>query len=336
MAYTPHQQAMISLARRLSRNDTPIVQRALLEAMAVESNFRNIKYGDRDSVGVLQQRPSQGWGPASETPAQDINQFLTRARRNSRGFRGTAGQLAQSVQRSAFPGRYDQRERQANELLGGKIGKGKVATIAPAPPAGGGSMFGGAREVLLNTLVQRNQAFISGREEDAPSALEMVQAVRAAGAMQGSAQPTSGSIKFAAQDGTRSPREKSVVQLAQQYLGTPYSWGGGGPGGPSKGFGRGANTVGFDCSSFLQFVWAKQGVKIPRVTYDQWRAGSVVNKKSLRPGDAVFFRPGQRGPEHVGMYIGGGKFIEAPGTGKTIRVSNLSGRSDFMGARRFG
>jgi murein DD-endopeptidase MepM/ murein hydrolase activator NlpD len=133
MAYTPHQKAMIALARRLSANDTPKVQRALLEAMAVESNFRHLNYGDRDSVGVLQQRPSQGWGPASETPAQDINQFLQRARRNAKGFRGTAGQLAQSVQRSAFPERYDQRLNQANELLRGAVPKGAAGTLGKAP-----------------------------------------------------------------------------------------------------------------------------------------------------------------------------------------------------------
>lgn len=127
-----------------------------------------------------------------------------------------------------------------------------------------------------------------------------------------------------------------AVALAREYLGTPYSWGGGGPGGPSRGFGRGAATVGFDCSSLLQFVWAKQGVSIPRVTYDQWKAGVAVPKRALRPGDAVFFRPGQRGPEHVGMYIGNGMFIQAPKTGDVVKISRLDSRSDYMGARRYG
>ncbi len=127
-----------------------------------------------------------------------------------------------------------------------------------------------------------------------------------------------------------------AVALARKYLGTPYSWGGGGPTGPSRGFGRGANTVGFDCSSLLQFVWAQQGVKIPRVTYDQWRAGVPVARRALRPGDAVFFRPGSRGPEHVGMYVGNGLYIQAPKTGDVVKISRLADRSDFMGARRYG
>jgi cell wall-associated NlpC family hydrolase len=48
----------------------------------------------------------------------------------------------------------------------------------------------------------------------------------------------------------------------------------------------------------------------------------------------VFFHPGPKGPEHVGIYIGSGQFIESPRTGLTIRISKLDGRSDYMGARR--
>lgn len=109
---------MIGLAKRLSRADPERVRKALLEAMAVEANFRNVGYGHLDSEGVLQQRPSQGWGAAGETAAQDIMQFLTRARRTNRNFQGTAGQLAQAIQRSAFPERYDQRRSEVEALLG--------------------------------------------------------------------------------------------------------------------------------------------------------------------------------------------------------------------------
>lgn len=126
-----------------------------------------------------------------------------------------------------------------------------------------------------------------------------------------------------------------AVALARQQIGTPYSWGGGNLSGPTTGIGRGAATKGFDCSSLLQFVYGKQGVKIPRVTYDQFKTGTPVAQNQLRPGDAVFFHPGPQGPEHVGMYLGGGKFIEAPHTGASVRISELAGRSDFMGGRRY-
>jgi hypothetical protein len=97
---------------------SPRVRLAAFEAAIVESGVHNLNYGDRDSLGPFQQRPSQGWG----TPAQILNpvyaatQFVSRAVAADRGGL-SAGQLAQSVQRSAFPERYDQRASQAASLL---------------------------------------------------------------------------------------------------------------------------------------------------------------------------------------------------------------------------
>ena len=119
---------------------------------------------------------------------------------------------------------------------------------------------------------------------------------------------------------------KGIVRLAMQYVGTPYVWGGESP-------------SGFDCSGLLQYLYAKKGISIPRVTYDQFKAGVAVSKGQLKPGDAVFFRgadPKGGLPGHVGIYIGGGRFIEAPGRGKVVRISYLKGRSDYVGARRYG
>lgn len=127
-----------------------------------------------------------------------------------------------------------------------------------------------------------------------------------------------------------------LITEAKRWLGTPYSWGGGSTKGPTKGFGRGAGTTGFDCSSFIQYLNAKRGVSVARVTYDQWRQGAPVSAQGLQPGDAVFFHPGKRGPEHVGMYIGNGQYIHAPKTGDVVKISNLADRSDFMGGRRYG
>jgi hypothetical protein len=91
--------------------------RAAFAAAWVESRFRNLNYGDRDSLGVFQQRPSQGWG----TPQQVMNveyaarKFFETAQRVSQD--GTPGQLAQRVQRSAFPLRYDEQITNADALL---------------------------------------------------------------------------------------------------------------------------------------------------------------------------------------------------------------------------
>lgn len=111
-----------AVRRAKKRGASPRVIKALVEAGLVESNLQHERYskpgsGDRDSVGFLQQRPSQGWGPPGESVERDTDQFLEKAMRLNRGFRGSAGQLAQAVQRSAFPGRYDERSGEAEQIL---------------------------------------------------------------------------------------------------------------------------------------------------------------------------------------------------------------------------
>lgn len=119
-----------------------------------------------------------------------------------------------------------------------------------------------------------------------------------------------------------------VINAAKGALGTPYSWGGGTPSGPTKGFGRGANTVGFDCSSLVQMAWAKAGVQLPRTTYEQIKVGQAVpNLAQARPGDLLFPSTG-----HVQMYLGDGKVIEAPRTGGKVQI--VPARSKYIAIRR--
>lgn len=119
-----------------------------------------------------------------------------------------------------------------------------------------------------------------------------------------------------------------AINAAKQYIGTPYSWGGGSPSGPTYGIERGANTKGFDCSSLVQMAWARAGVKIPRVTYDQMKIGKAVpNISQAKPGDLLFPSSG-----HVQMYLGNGKVIEAPQTGGHVQIVPL--RSSYTAIRR--
>ena len=151
--------------------------------------------------------------------------------------------------------------------------------------------------------------------------------------------PATGSALGYANDIPIPPTSKigaAVVRAALQMRGVPYSWGGGGAGGASKGIAQGANTVGFDCSGLTQYAFAKYGVTIPRVSYEQFRAGTPVPVNAMKPGDLVFFHPGSNGPGHVGIFIGNGKFLQAPQTGDVVKISELSGRSDLVGVRRFG
>jgi hypothetical protein len=105
----------LALAQARRMDASPKVTLALVEAGIVESNLRNLPYGDRDSLGFLQQRPSQGWRcPRNITCASW--DFLRRAIPIENNY-PTSGSLAQAVQRSAFPDRYDQAEARARQVI---------------------------------------------------------------------------------------------------------------------------------------------------------------------------------------------------------------------------
>lgn len=118
-----------------------------------------------------------------------------------------------------------------------------------------------------------------------------------------------------------------IIALGMQQLGTPYSWGGGGLNGASRGFAQGANTVGFDCSSLMQFIFGKNGFSLPRVSYDQLKSGGRTSLSSLQPGDLVGFGDGH----HIALYLGGGRILEAPHTGAVVRVRTLGSNEDAWG-----
>jgi len=123
---------------------------------------------------------------------------------------------------------------------------------------------------------------------------------------------------------------KGAINAAQSQIGVPYSWGGGTTAGPGRGFGRGANTVGFDCSSLVQYAWSKAGVKLPRTTYEQIKTGQAIGSiAQARPGDLLFPHPG-----HVQMYLGNGQVIEAPFTGGNVRVT--AAKKKYVAIRRPG
>lgn len=131
-----------------------------------------------------------------------------------------------------------------------------------------------------------------------------------------------------------------IVKAAQKWMGTPYSWGGGGISGPSEGFGRGAGIVGFDCSSLVQnAVYASTGVLLPRTTTPQARALEEIPRSAVEAGDLLFFRsPGAPVDtyHHVGIYDGRGGMIHAPRTGKTVeRVADVFDNSYWSGQLEF-
>ena len=121
-----------------------------------------------------------------------------------------------------------------------------------------------------------------------------------------------------------SPAVKSIIDMAETFLGTPYVWGG-------------TTPKGFDCSGFVQYLYGKNGYSITRTTYTQWANDGVrVSRDDLRPGDLVYFGYGDS-PSHVGLYVGKGMMIHSPRTGDVVKFSTIeSGYYDncYLGALR--
>ena len=126
--------------------------------------------------------------------------------------------------------------------------------------------------------------------------------------------------------GGAGPQALAALKEAEKYKGTAYRYGGSTP------------QTGFDCSGLVQWAYAKAGIQIPRVTDAQFAAGNAtpVDKSHLKPGDLVFF--GQPGNiYHVGISMGGDKFLHAPKTGDVVKVASLSESyfaQNFAGGRR--
>lgn len=117
---------------------------------------------------------------------------------------------------------------------------------------------------------------------------------------------------------------EQVIANAETQLGVPYVWGGTTP------------DVGFDCSGLLQWAFQEAGVSIPRVTHDQWNAGSKVEWDDLERGDLLFWRSDPTAPDyisHVAIYLGDGQMLEAPRTGLNVRVTSVR-TNDYAGAVR--
>lgn len=117
----------------------------------------------------------------------------------------------------------------------------------------------------------------------------------------------------------------AVCANAQAQVGKPYQWGVEDP------------NTGFDCSGLSQFVYAQEGIQIPRTALEQYQSLQPV--KHLQEGDLVFFRthPHSRKVSHVGIYVGDGYFVHSPRTGESIRMSRLSDsywHQHYAGARR--
>ena len=268
-----------------------------------ESGLRNLSSGDRDSVGLFQQRPSQGWGTAAQLqdPVYASTAFYKALLQVDGWQQLPLTEAAQAVQKSGYPDAYAKWESLATALqqaisqaLGG-------SSTTPAPPASPGSA------PPTSTGCGTDGSGINWGTIP-PGTLPAGYVI-----------PTDAPVAV-----------QSAIRYALGQLGTPYQWGGSctAPHGPDP-MGR------CDCSSLVQQSYRAGGITLTRTTYTQVAEGTAVSVNALKPGDLLFTEPGPEGPGHVGMYIGQGLVVQAPHTGAVVDVTSLATwLPDIVAARR--
>ena len=267
-----------------------------------ESGLQNLGYGDRDSLGLFQQRPSQGWGTAAQIqdPVYASTAFY-KALLKVDGWQDLPLTVAaQKVQGSGSPDAYAKWESLADALQQAITQALGVSSTTPTASPSAGS-----------TPV----ASSCGTD--------------GSGIDWGTIPP--GSLPDGYQIPTDAPASvQAAIRYALGQLGTDYQWGGSctAPHGPDP-------MARCDCSSLVQQSYKAGGISLSRTTYTQVAVGTAVSVDSLKPGDLLLTEPGPQGPGHVGMYIGQGLVVQAPHTGAVVDVTALdTWLPDIVAARR--
>ncbi|WP_031160370.1 C40 family peptidase [Streptomyces durhamensis] len=274
-----------------------------------ESGLRNLTYGDRDSLGLFQQRPSQGWGTANQIldPVYASTKFYEGLRKVSGWESLSITQAAQAVQRSGFPEAYAKWEPPATALQ---------KAIEPLLPKAGGASPG------------PSPSGSAGTGSPAPGMAGGCSA-EGDGSDFGTIPP--GALPAEYKIPASAPQEvQTAIRWALGQLGTPYQWGG------TCTNSHGNDAMGrCDCSSLMQQAYKAAGVTLTRTTYTQVKEGKAVSVDTLRPGDLIFTEGTAAVPEHVGMAIGQGLIVHAPRTGDVVRITTLaSWKPRILAARR--
>ncbi|MFD8298826.1 C40 family peptidase [Streptomyces bauhiniae] len=271
-----------------------------------ESRLRNLTYGDRDSLGLFQQRPSQGWGTANQIldPVHASTKFYEGLKKVSGWQSLSIAQAAQAVQRSGYPDAYAKWEPLATALQ---------KSIEPLlQKAGNPSSSSPAASVGAGSPATPGGCSADGDGTDFGTV-------------------PAGSVPAGYKIPADAPREvRTAIRWALGQLGTPYQWGG------SCTESHGKNPMGrCDCSSLMQQAYKAAGVTLTRTTYTQVKEGKAVSVDALQPGDLLFTEGTAAVPEHVGMAIGQGLIINAPHTGDVVRIATLaSWKPRLVAARR--
>ena len=178
----------------------------------------------------------------------------------------------------------------------------EVTTEAPGP----------SEEELAAQAEAQAQAEQAAAEAEAQAQAEQAAAEEAesqaapAVSTEDDAEPTAAPASSSVPQGAGS----DAVAIGSNYLGTPYAWGGGAPGG-------------FDCSGFVSYVYAQMGISLPHQSGDILNSGTVISASEARPGDILWW------PGHVGIYAGNGQVLHStPGPG--VSITNIWGSPTYL------
>nr|WP_307710880.1 C40 family peptidase [Streptomyces sp. V1I6] len=293
----PHAKVIVATGVQLK-----ISARGQVIALATalqESGLRNLQGGDRDSLGLFQQRPSQGWGTREQIldPVYASTKFYKALKSLKDWENMPVTVAAQKVQKSQFPDAYAKHEPLATALqqaiaptLGG-------AAAGPAsPPAYSGGFSTGC-------VTQAGTDYGDIPPGTLPEGYEI---------------PV-----------TAPPQVRSAIRWALGQLGTPYQWGG------TCTNPHGTNPRDrCDCSSLMQRAYGVAGIEISRSTYTQINDGRSVPSNALQPGDLIFTEGSVSRPEHVSMVIGEGLAVHAPRPGRVVEVTPVDYLGELLAARR--
>lgn len=274
-----------------------------------ESRLRNLTYGDRDSLGLFQQRPSQGWGTANEIldPVHAATKFYEALEKVPGWQSLSVTQAAQAVQRSGFRDAYAKWEPLATALQ---------QAIAPLLPTASGASASASASDPADT--GSNSPTTTGSCTAGGDGTDF-------GTIPAGAVPADYKIPADAP-----ATVQKAIRWALGQLNTPYQWGG------SCTNSHGSNPMGrCDCSSLMQQSYKAARLTLTRTTYTQVKEGKPVSVDALQLGDLVFTEGTAEVPEHVGMFIGQGLIINAPHTGDVVRIATLaSWKPQILAARR--
>ena len=233
---------------------------------------------------------------ATEAPGPSEEELAAQAAAEQAAEQAAAEQ-AQAEQAAA-------EQAQAEQAAAEQAAAEQAAEQAAAEQAQAAAEQAAAEQAQAEQAAAEQAAAEQAQAEQA--AAEQAQAAPAVSTEDEAAESTAVPASSAVPQGVGS----DAVAIGSNYLGTPYAWGGGAPGG-------------FDCSGFVSYVYAQMGISLPHQSGDILNSGTVISASEARPGDILWW------PGHVGIYAGDGQVLHStPGPG--VSITNIWGSPTYL------